>query len=181
MIRLALPLAIFALLLGLLLTGLFTADQRQIVQSPLIGQPMPEFSLPLLHEPDTELTRADLLGQPFILNVWGSWCPTCRDEHPWITRLGQESPATLVGLNWKDERADALRWLNAFGDSWDIQIMDYVGNTAIDLGVYGSPETFLVDHEGIIRHKHIGAINDAIYADLVQRIDQLIAASEGRS
>ncbi|MEM1080073.1 MAG: DsbE family thiol:disulfide interchange protein [Pseudomonadota bacterium] len=181
MIRLILPLGAFVLLLGLLLTGLFTAGQRHIVQSPLIDRPVPDFSLPLLHQPDQQLSRAELLGQPFILNVWGSWCPTCRDEHPWITRLGEESAATLVGLNWKDERTDALRWLDAFGDTWDIQLMDYVGNTAIDLGVYGSPETFLVDHEGIIRHKHIGAINAEVYADLVERIDRLLAAAEARS
>ena len=174
MIRLLLPLVAFLLLLGLLLTGLFTADKRQIVQSPLIDRPVPDFSLPMLHEPDVQVSRDELLGQPFILNVWGSWCPTCRDEHPWITRLGEESPAQLIGLNWKDERESALRWLDFYGDSWDLQLVDYVGNTAIDLGVYGSPETFLIDHNGIIRHKQIGAINDAIYADLVERIDQLM-------
>lgn len=173
MTRMLLPLGVFALLVVLLLAGLQTADQRQIVDSPLIGKPVPEFSLPMLHDETRTIARADLLGRPFVINVWGSWCPSCRIEHPLITRMGREIDVPLVGLNWKDERADALQWLSQFGDAWDFHIFDHPGGLGIDLGVYGAPETFLVDHAGTIRHKHIGPVTQDSYDDLIGRIRQL--------
>lgn len=178
MTRMLLPLGVFALLVVLLLAGLQTADQRQIVDSPLIGKPVPEFSLPTLHDESRTIARADLLGRPFVINVWGSWCPSCRVEHPLITRMGREIDVPLVGLNWKDERADALQWLSQFGDAWDFHIFDYPGGLGIDLGVYGAPETFLVDHTGTIRHKHIGPVTQESYDDLIERIRQLETEAE---
>ena len=174
----AIPLMLFGILLLLLFAGLKTADQRQTIRSPLIGKPVPAFELPSLAEPDRMITNLDLAGAPYLLNVWGSWCPACRVEHPFIKRLGEEAPVPLVGLNWKDERADALRWLNQFGDGWDLQIVDFEGVLAIDLGVYGAPETFVVDHNGIIRHKHIGPIDQAVFDDLMERARGLAAIAE---
>ena len=174
----AIPLLLFGVLLLLLFAGLKTADQRQTIRSPLIGKPVPAFELPSLADPERTITNADLAGEPYLLNVWGSWCPACRVEHPYIVRLGQEAPVPLVGLNWKDERRDALRWLGQFGDGWDLQIVDFEGVLAIDLGVYGAPETFLVDHNGIIRHKHIGPIDQAVFDDLMQRARGLAGIAE---
>ncbi|MDT8450068.1 MAG: DsbE family thiol:disulfide interchange protein [Wenzhouxiangellaceae bacterium] len=179
MIRMMLPLIVFLGLIGLLLAGLDTAHQRQIIDSPLIGKPVPAFSLPTLHEADRVATNDDLAGKPYVLNVWGSWCPSCRIEHPLITRLGEEIDVPLVGVNWKDERPSALRWLDQFGDAWDFHIVDQPGDFVIDLGVYGAPETFLVDHNGIIRHKHTGPVTTDTYAGLVDRIRKLEQEAKG--
>lgn len=178
MIRMLIPLGVFVALVGLLIAGLQTAEQRKLVQSPLIGKPVPDFSLPGLHEPDTMTTREDLLGEPFILNVWGSWCWACRAEHPFVERLGREAPIKLIGFNWKDERDDAMKWLGQFGDAWDRHLVDYEGKVAIDLGVYGAPETFLVDHQGVIRHKHIGPIDANVFQDLMRRSMALQSEAE---
>lgn len=175
---LAIPLLLFGVLLVLLFTGLKTADERQTIRSPLIGKPMPAFELPSLADPERMITNADLAGEPYLLNVWGSWCPACRVEHPFIKRLGEEAPVPLVGLNWKDERDDALRWIDQFGEAWDRQIVDFEGNLAIDLGVYGAPETFVVDHTGIIRHKHIGPIDQVVFDDLMERVSGLAAMAD---
>lgn len=179
MIRMILPLIVFLGLVGLLLAGLNTAQQRQIIDSPLIGKPVPAFSLPTLHETGRVVTNDDLAGKPYVLNVWGSWCPSCRIEHPLIMRLGEEIDAPLVGVNWKDERPDALRWLDQFGNAWDFHIVDQPGDFVIDLGVYGAPETFLVDHNGVIRHKHTGPVTADTYAGLVDRIRKLQQEAEG--
>ncbi|RFF27525.1 MULTISPECIES: DsbE family thiol:disulfide interchange protein [unclassified Wenzhouxiangella] len=178
MIRMLIPLGVFLALVALLVASLQTGDERKVVQSPLVGKPVPQFSLPGLHDPDTITSRADLLGEPFILNVWGSWCWACRVEHPFVERLGREAPIDLIGFNWKDEREDALEWIGRFGDAWDRHVVDFKGKVAIDLGVYGAPETFLVDHEGIIRHKHVGPIDATVFADLMQRIMELEAQAQ---
>ncbi|MDX1626029.1 MAG: DsbE family thiol:disulfide interchange protein [Wenzhouxiangellaceae bacterium] len=175
---LVVPVLAFMALVAVLLGGLETADERQLIDSPLVGKPVPDFDLPTLHEPERRVRDDDLAGAPYLLNVWGSWCPACRIEHPWIVRLDEEAPVPLIGLNWKDERTDALRWLEAFGDGWDLHLVDYVGDTAIDLGVYGAPETFLVDAEGIIVHKHIGPIDERSFADLMQRAAALADGGE---
>lgn len=175
---LVLPLLLFGVLLMVLFTGLQTADQRQTIRSPLIGKPMPAFELPSMDDPERLIRNADLAGQPYLLNVWGSWCPACRVEHPFVKRLGEEAPVPLVGLNWKDERSDALRWIEQFGDAWDLQIVDFEGDLAIDLGVYGAPETFLIDHNGIIRHKHIGPIDQAVFDDLMLRAQGFAGLAE---
>jgi cytochrome c biogenesis protein CcmG/thiol:disulfide interchange protein DsbE len=175
MIRLMLPLLVFLGLVGLLMAGLKTADQRQIIDSPLIGKPVPEFALAELLEPERTVTNAELQGKPFVLNVWASWCPSCRIEHPLIQQMGRDIDSPLVGLNWKDEHDAAMEWLGQFGDAWDLHLFDPSGRFGIDLGVYGAPETFIVDHTGTIRHKHIGPVTMDSYADLVARIRQLEA------
>lgn len=173
MIKMLVPLGVFVGLVVLLLISLPTAEQRRQVSSPLVGREVPTFSLPGLHDPEVSRSTVDFRGQPFILNVWGSWCFSCRVEHPYIERLGREAGVPLVGFNWRDERDDALEWLDQFGDAWTVHMVDVEGRAAIDLGVYGAPETFLIDHRGIIQHKHIGPVDEEIYADLMERIEQM--------
>ena len=177
MIRLLVPLVTFFGLIALLYVGIETAPDRQQVQSPLVGREIPQFELPTLRNPNERVSTRDRLGQPWVLNVWGSWCQSCRLEHPYVQRLAQESGVVLVGFNWKDERADALRWLERYGDAWTYHMVDFEGRSAIDLGVYGAPETFLIDHRGIIQYKHIGPIDETVYEDLMERIADLKQAA----
>lgn len=159
-----LPLLLSLALLGLLFVGVMISgrENREALPSPLIGQPGPAFVLPTLHEPGRTIALEDLRGAPFLLNVWGSWCPGCRDEHAYITQLASSGKLRVVGFNWKDERDDALRWLQQFGDPYHLIVVDQEGSTAIDWGVYGAPETYLVDAEGIIRWKYIGPITPRV-------------------
>ena len=149
-------------LVGLLYYGVRRSGDadRDALPSALIGKPAPAFDLPLLHMPDQRLALADMRGKPFVLNVWGSWCPTCRDEHPVLTRFAETRRVRVVGLDWKDERADALRWLAQFGDPYDAIAADPDNRVGIDFGVYGAPETFVIDAKGIIRHKFVGSITE---------------------
>jgi cytochrome c biogenesis protein CcmG, thiol:disulfide interchange protein DsbE len=162
-----LPLAVFALIAMLLAAGVWLSrnPNREALPSPLIGKPAPAFSLPVLHEPGRLVTLADLGGEPFLLNVWGSWCPACRDEHPALTRLAESKRVRVVGYNWKDDHADALRWLEQFGNPYWLVLVDYDSHHAIDWGIYGAPETFLVDADGIVRWKHVGPLSDALIRD----------------
>jgi cytochrome c biogenesis protein CcmG/thiol:disulfide interchange protein DsbE len=151
-------------LMGLLYYGVKQSDRagRDALPSPLIGKPSPAFDLPLLHEPGKRVTNADLKGQPYVMNVWGSWCPECRVEHPILTKFALTKRVRFIGYNLKDERQDALRWLEQFGNPYMMVIADIEGRAAIDWGIYGAPETFLVDGNGVIRWKHVGAIDQAI-------------------
>ena len=161
-----LPLAIFAALAVLLAAGVWLSRKpdREALPSPLIDKPAPDFALPVLHDPQRTVTLRDLRGGPFLLNVWGSWCPECRNEHPVITRFAETKRLRVVGYNWNDKRADALRWLDQFGNPYWLVIADTEGRTAIDWGIYGAPETFLVDGNGTIRWKHVGPLTDALIA-----------------
>ncbi len=158
-----LPLLAFAALAVLMAAGVWLSrnPDRDALPSPLIGKPAPAFSLPVLHEPGRLVTLDELRGAPFLLNVWGSWCPACRDEHPVLTRFAETKRVRVVGYNWKDEHADALRWLEQFGNPYWMVLVDYEGRYAIDWGIYGAPETYLVDAAGIIRWKHVGPLDDA--------------------
>ncbi|MDQ3040745.1 MAG: DsbE family thiol:disulfide interchange protein [Pseudomonadota bacterium] len=138
---------------------------RDALPSPLIGKPAPQFSLPVLHEPERMVSLQDLRGAPFVLNVWGSWCVECRVEHPVLTKFAESKRVRVVGYNWKDESADALRWLEQFGNPFWLVVADIEGRHAIDWGIYGAPETFLVDGEGMIRWKHVGPLSDAVVRD----------------
>ncbi len=162
-----LPLAMFAALAVLLAAGVWMSRKpdRDALPSPLIGKPAPAFALPVLHEPARSVRLQDLRGQPFLLNVWGSWCVECRVEHPVLTRFAETRRVRVVGYNWKDEPADALRWLAQFGNPYWVVLSDVEGRAAIDWGIYGAPETFLVDADGIIRWKHVGPLDDGVIAD----------------
>ncbi|MBV2209165.1 MAG: DsbE family thiol:disulfide interchange protein [Thermomonas sp.] len=159
-----LPLAAFALLAALLAAGVWMSRKpnREALPSPLIGKPAPDFVLPVLHDPSYKVAMQDLRGQPFLMNVWGSWCVECRAEHPVLTRFAETKKLRIVGYNWKDEPADALRWLEQFGNPYMVVLSDEEGRTALDWGVYGAPESFFVDGQGIVRWKHVGPLTDAI-------------------
>ena len=166
-----LPLFLFLLLGVLLAVGLTIADRKTEIPSPLIGKSIPEFSLPLLGQQDVMISRADLLGEPFLLNVWASWCPSCRVEHPLIEQLAASGELRVIGLNYRDESDDALRWLGRFGNPYALNLADVSGRTAIDFGVYAAPETFLVDASGTIVFKHIGALTtEVIEREILARI-----------
>ena len=160
-------LAVFAALVLLLGAGVWMSRQpdRDALPSPLIGKPAPSFALPVLDEPGRIVTLEQLRGAPFVMNVWGSWCPECRVEHPVLTRFAERGDVRLVGYNWNDDPADALRWLEQFGNPYALVIVDRDSGTAIDWGIYGAPETFLVDADGIVRWKHVGALDDRVVRD----------------
>ena len=159
----------FIALVALLYYGVRQSDRsdRESLPSPLVGRAAPEFSLPVLHDASYRIGSGDLRGQPYLLNVWGSWCPACRDEHPVLARYAEQKRIRVIGYNWKDEPADALRWLEQFGNPYWVVIADYEGRTAIQWGIYGAPETFLVDAEGIIRWKHVGPLTDEIVDEVL--------------
>ena len=158
--RLWLVIAGFLVLVGLLAAGL-QLNPRE-VPSPLIGKPAPAFELPLLQQPDKRFSQKDMLGQVWIMNVWASWCPPCLVEHPVVTQLARSGMAPVVGLNYKDARDEALPWLRRNGDPYQLIVADVDGRIGIDYGVYGVPETYLIDAEGVIRFKQIGALTPAI-------------------
>lgn len=156
MTRYLVPLGLFAVLVGFLFVGLGLNPRE--VPSPLIDKPAPAFSLPQLHRPDQSLTQNDLRGRVWLLNVWASWCVSCRQEHPVLMDLARAGLVPVYGLNYKDRREDALAWLQEFGDPYAASLMDADGRISIDYGVYGVPETFVIDKAGVIRYKHIGPL-----------------------
>jgi cytochrome c biogenesis protein CcmG/thiol:disulfide interchange protein DsbE len=171
MISRILPLALFVLLAILLAVGLTISDKKSELPSPLLGKEMPEFSLPVLGQDEVFITRNDLLGEPFLLNVWASWCVTCRFEHPIIEDLARSGAIKVVGLNYRDDPRDAKDWLERFGNPYTLIIADENGRTAIDFGVYAAPESFLIDAQGRIVYKHIGALTDeAIEKEIRSRL-----------
>ena len=153
-------------LMGLMLYGVSRSGQpdRDSLPSALINRPAPDFVLPVLHDPSVTIAAADLRGAPYLLNVWGSWCAACRDEHPVLTKFAETRRVRVVGYNWKDEPADALRWLEQFGNPFFVVLADQEGRYALDWGVAGAPETFLVDGSGIVRWKHTGPLTDEVVA-----------------
>ena len=171
MIGRLIPVILFVALGILLAVGLKIADHKSEIPSPLIGKPLPPFELPVLGQPERVLTNDDLIGEPFLLNVWASWCPTCRVEHPYIEELARSGAVRVVGFNYKDELPDAVAWLARFGDPYEITLQDYSGRYAIDLGVYAAPESFLVDADGTIIFKQIGAVTpEVIENEILPRI-----------
>jgi cytochrome c biogenesis protein CcmG/thiol:disulfide interchange protein DsbE len=170
--RFALPLAIFLLLVGFLAAGL-KLNPRE-VPSPLVGKAAPAFELPILAQPDKRFSPADMRGKTWLLNVWASWCETCRDEHPLLVDLAKRGVVPILGLNYKDKDDEAQRWLKQFGNPYQLSAVDTKGRIGIDYGVYGVPETYLIDAEGVIRYKHIGALTKAV---LEQKILPLVGAA----
>lgn len=160
------PLALFAVLLGFLAVGL-NLNPRE-VPSPLIGKPAPAFELARLDDPTQRITQADLLGQVWILNVWASWCVACRVEHPLLVDFARRNPVPLFGLNYKDKREDGLAWLRRFGDPYKASLSDIDGRVGIDFGVYGVPETFVIDKQGVIRFKQIGPVTPEVLRDEIE-------------
>jgi len=170
MMRYALPLGVFVVLVLLLGVGL-SLDPRE-VPSPLIDKPAPPFQLPLLHQPEKSFSPREMQGKVWMLNVWASWCAACREEHPVLADFARSGPTPLYGLNYKDRRNDAIAWLRRFGDPYVASLVDADGRIGIDYGVYGVPETYVIDKQGVIRYKRIGPVTPAI---LKEKIVPLIA------
>ena len=173
-----LPLAAFILLVILLVVGLQISDRKTLLPSPLIDKPAPAFNLPVLSKPDQIISKESFLGKPYLVNFWGSWCVTCRVEHPVITELAKMNVVTIVGMNFRDEPEDAVAWLNQFGNPYDIILTDYEGRTSIDFGVYAAPETFLVDPSGTIVFKRLGEMTmDIVETEILPRIASMESGS----
>lgn len=165
MTRYLLPLGLFAAIVVFLGVGL-SLNPRE-VPSPLIGRTAPAFDLPQLHAADKRIAPADMRGKVWLLNVWASWCVSCRAEHPVLNDLAKRKVVPIYGLNYKDKREDALRWLKDWGDPYVLSIIDADGRTGIDYGVYGVPETYVIDKAGIVRYKQIGPLTPDIVRDKI--------------
>ena len=164
--KLLIPLAVFGVVFAFLLVGLGLNPRE--VPSPLIGKPAPQFQLKRLHDPAQAFGTADMKGKVWLLNVWASWCVACREEHPLLVELAQQKVVPIVGLNYKDKPDDAKAWLERFGDPYTLSVMDLKGRIGIDYGVYGVPETFVIDRSGVIRYKHIGPITPEVLRDTIE-------------
>lgn len=163
--RYLIPLAIFIVMAGFLAVGL-NLNPRE-VPSPLIDKPAPAFTLPRLEDPAVRVAAADLQGQVWVINVWASWCVPCLAEHPLVTELARTANVPVIGLNYKDKPEDATRWLTRNGNPYTMVLADRDGQVGIDYGVYGVPETFIVDKAGVIRHKHIGPITPKALREVI--------------
>jgi cytochrome c biogenesis protein CcmG/thiol:disulfide interchange protein DsbE len=159
-LRFLIPLAAFAVLVGFLAVGL-KLDPHE-VPSPLIGKPAPAFALSRLDDADKTIRREDMLGKVWMLNVWASWCVACREEHPNLVAFARTRQVPIIGLNYKDTRKDGLGWLARFGDPYDASLFDVEGRVGIDFGVYGVPETFIIDKQGVVRFKQIGPVTPEV-------------------
>ena len=166
MMRFILPLGVFLLLALFLALGL-KLDPRE-VPSPLIDKPAPAFAAPALARPEQQIQRDALLGQVWVLNVWASWCVACREEHPLLVEFSKRAAVPIYGLNYKDQRADALGWLSQFGNPYTESVFDGDGRIGINYGVYGVPETFVIDRQGLIRLKHIGPLTPDVLRDKIE-------------
>lgn len=159
--QLFIPLTLFLCLSVLLYVGLFRENQGDL-PSALINKPFPSFSLPSVKDPERLLDENQLAGEVALVNVWATWCPSCRVEHPYLNYLSQQGVA-IYGVNYKDDQKEANIWLDRLEDPYRFSINDQVGSLGIDLGVYGAPETYLIDARGIIRYKHIGIVDDNVW------------------
>jgi cytochrome c biogenesis protein CcmG/thiol:disulfide interchange protein DsbE len=161
MVRYLAPLIAFAILVPVLMIGL-TRDPRQL-PSPFIGNAAPQFELVSLTNPDERVGSTDLIGQMSLVNVWATWCVGCREEHGFLMNLARNKVIPIYGINWRDSRPDALRWLQQLGDPYVATGFDGDGRVGIDWGVYGAPETFLVDARGTVLYKHLGPLNAVVW------------------
>lgn len=165
-LKFLIPLGIFMGLVAFLAAGL-KLDPKE-VPSPLIDKPAPGFKLTRLDQPETSIGRQDLLGKVWILSVWASWCVACQTEHPLLVKLSAKKLVPIYGLNYKDKRMDGLRWLARYGDPYEASLFDSDGSVGIDFGVYGVPETFVVDRQGVIRFKQIGPLTPTVIRDQIE-------------
>ena len=173
-LRYLVPLGIFLMLVGFFAVGLMR-DPREI-PSPFVGKPAPAFKLQQLHEADRVFTPEDMKGKVWLLNVWASWCVSCRVEHPLLVEMSRKKLVPIVGLNYKDRREDGVQWLAKFGNPYSLSAYDLDGKVGIDYGVYGVPETFVIDKQGVIRYKQIGPITpEALEKTLLPLIRKLEA------
>jgi cytochrome c biogenesis protein CcmG/thiol:disulfide interchange protein DsbE len=168
--RYLLPLAIFLAIAFFLWRGLYLNPRD--VPSPLIGKTVPKFTVPLLSDSGKSLSDAELRGKVYLLNVWGSWCVSCHEEHPVLVELARKGTLPIYGLNWKDRHDDAVAWLKRYGDPYVASGVDRDGKVAIDFGVYGAPETYLIDKQGVIRFKQTGPLTWKIIEERIMPLVQ---------
>ncbi len=177
-ISLFLPLAVFLLIVGFGYAGFKLNDPHEL-PSALLNQPFPDFEAPLLLAPARTASKADLLGSPVLVNVWATWCPTCKAEHAQLNRLRAEHGLRIVGVNYKDDPAKAQRWLAQLGNPYEFNVQDLDGSLGIELGVYGAPESFLLDAQGVIVYKRVGDVNERVWRDEIEPLLQNMSGSAG--
>jgi len=165
MLRYLVPLGLFLVLVVFLAIGL--GRDPHVIPSALINKAAPTFRLPQLKDPAKTFSAEDMRGKVWILNVWASWCVACRDEHPWLFEYARSGAVPIYGLNYKDQREDALAWLGELGDPYVLSAVDLDGRVAIDYGVYGAPESYVIDQNGTIRLKHVGPLTPDIWSQKV--------------
>jgi cytochrome c biogenesis protein CcmG/thiol:disulfide interchange protein DsbE len=168
MLRYLTPLIVVLVLGAFLYVGLGLKPRE--VPSPFINKPAPDFTLQRLNDMKSTFSNKDMLGKVWLLNVWASWCVACREEHPVLISMARRNLVPVYGLNYKDAPSDAHNWLNQHGDPYVLNAVDYKGNVGIDYGVYGVPETFLIDKQGVVRHKVIGPITPSELKNCVMPI-----------
>ena len=173
-LRFLIPIALFGVLVWFLFRGL-SLNPRE-VPSPLIGKPAPAFALPRLDDPDKTMKREDIAGKPWVMNVWASWCAPCREEHPLVIDLARRMPVPVVGLNYKDRPGDARNWLQRLGNPYAATLIDFDGKVGIDFGVYGVPETFVIDAQGVVRYKHVGPLTPKVLQEKIEPLLKQLGA-----
>jgi cytochrome c biogenesis protein CcmG/thiol:disulfide interchange protein DsbE len=174
--RYLIPLGVFIVVVLFLAFGLLTQDPRDSGKLPsaLIDKPAPAFRLPQLKDPDKTFSAEDMRGKVWMMNVWASWCVECRYEHQYLPRYAKEGNVPIVGFNYRDKPEDALSWLEELGDPYLVNAMDLDGRVGIDYGVYGAPETYLIDKNGTIRHKYVGVVEPEVWnKEFLPRIQEL--------
>ena len=161
--RFLIPIIAFFLLGTVLYIGVVHSPNKSTMASALLGKPAPAFELPVLGDPARKLGLADLKGRPWVLNVWGTWCVACREEHAALLDIAREGRLPLIGLNWRDEDELAQQWLTQLGNPYTAVVIDREGRTAINFGVYGAPETFFVDAAGTVQYRHVGPMTPEVW------------------
>jgi cytochrome c biogenesis protein CcmG/thiol:disulfide interchange protein DsbE len=161
--RFILPVVVFVALAAVLYVGVRHSPDKSIMMSALLGKPAPEFELPVLGDATRKLSSRQLAGKPWVLNVWATWCEQCRIEHQDLLAISRQNRVTLVGLDYKDEDTPAQQWLADLGNPYSVVAVDREGRTAIDFGVYGAPETFLIGADGRVEYRHVGAMTDEVW------------------
>jgi cytochrome c biogenesis protein CcmG, thiol:disulfide interchange protein DsbE len=175
--RFAIPLGVFALLVVVLAIGIVHSPDKGIIISPLLGKPAPEFSLPSLTEPGKVVKSSDLRGRWYVFNVWGTWCVECRAEHSTLLQMRHADVVPIIGMDWRDQESDALSYLQQLGNPFEVIAVDKDGREAVNWGVYGAPETFLVNDRGIVVYKYVGALTPEVWEkEFLPRLPQRQAA-----
>ncbi|HET9865086.1 MAG TPA: DsbE family thiol:disulfide interchange protein [Steroidobacteraceae bacterium] len=171
--RFVIPVIVFLVLAGVLYVGVRHSPNKSTMVSALLGKPAPAFELPVIGDPARRFDSRTLAGKPWVLNVWGTWCPECRVEHQTLIDIARSNVVPLVGLNWRDDDEAAQQWLAQLGNPYTVVAADREGRTAIDFGVYGAPETFFIDANGIVQYRHVGAMTPEVWQrEFLSRLPQ---------
>ncbi|WP_163833172.1 DsbE family thiol:disulfide interchange protein [Spartinivicinus ruber] len=176
--KLFIPLLLFIALAGFLYQGIY--DQDDSLTSALLNKPFPDFSLSSVQSVEQSFTKKDLLGEVALVNVWATWCPSCQVEHPYLLKLAKQG-VKIIGINYKDNRTAAQQWLTKLKNPYAFNVFDEKGRLGLDLGVYGAPETYLIDRAGVIRYKHVGVVDDQVWLNKIKpKYNALMTESSGQ-